>query len=46
MELNLCGIRLLMFRTGTFMAVDCYARLDQLIARQHRELEPVTKKKL
>lgn len=30
---------------GVFMAVDCYARLDQLIART-KGLDPVTKKKL
>ncbi|EMD64759.1 hypothetical protein GGP41_002968 [Bipolaris sorokiniana] len=31
---------------GIFMMLDCYARLDQMIARQHKGLEPVTKKKL
>ncbi|KAF2714182.1 hypothetical protein K504DRAFT_479681 [Pleomassaria siparia CBS 279.74] len=30
---------------GVFMAVDCYARLDQQIARTHR-LEPISKKAL
>ncbi|KAF2789033.1 hypothetical protein K505DRAFT_410561 [Melanomma pulvis-pyrius CBS 109.77] len=30
---------------GVFMAVDCYARLDQQIARAHR-LEPISKKAL
>ena len=33
-------------RLGIFMSLDCYARLDQMIAKQHRGLEPVTKKKL
>ncbi|KAF1946921.1 integral membrane protein-like protein [Clathrospora elynae] len=32
--------------TGIFMTLDCYARLDQMIAKQHRGMEPVTKKKL
>ncbi|KAI8931205.1 hypothetical protein NX059_011554 [Plenodomus lindquistii] len=31
---------------GVFMTVDCYARLDQMIARQHAGLEPLTKKSL
>ncbi|KAF2242840.1 hypothetical protein BU26DRAFT_493577 [Trematosphaeria pertusa] len=30
---------------GVFMAVDCYARLDQIVARQEG-LQPVTKKEL
>ena len=28
-----------------FMAVDCYARLDQILAK-HKSIEPVTKKEL
>ncbi|OAL48010.1 hypothetical protein IQ07DRAFT_623101 [Pyrenochaeta sp. DS3sAY3a] len=32
--------------TGIFMMLDCYARLDQMIVKQHKGLEPVTKKKL
>jgi hypothetical protein len=31
---------------GIFMTLDCYARLDQMIAKQHKGLEPVTKKTL
>ena len=31
---------------GIFMSLDCYARLDRMIAKQHRGLEPVTKKEL
>jgi hypothetical protein len=33
-------------KLGIFMTLDCYARLDQMIAKKHRELEPVTKKEL
>ena len=32
--------------TGIFMTLDCYARLDQTIAKLHRGLKPVTKKEL
>ncbi|KAL6710984.1 hypothetical protein ACN47E_006859 [Coniothyrium glycines] len=32
--------------TGIFMTLDCYARLDQAIVKQHKGLEPVSKKKL
>lgn len=32
--------------TGVFMALDCYARLDQGIAARHRGLEAVSKKAL
>ncbi|CAO2652869.1 Nn.00g022800.m01.CDS01 [Neocucurbitaria sp. VM-36] len=32
--------------TGIFMTLDCYARLDQMISKQHKDLEPVTKKNL
>lgn len=31
---------------GIFMTLDCYARLDGQIAARHRDLEPVSKKKL
>ena len=31
---------------GIFMTLDCYARLDQMIAKRHKGLEPVTKKEL
>lgn len=30
---------------GVFMAVDCYARLDQILSKQ-KKIEPVTKKDL
>jgi hypothetical protein len=30
---------------GVFMAVDCYARLDQVLSKEKR-IEPLTKKKL
>jgi hypothetical protein len=30
---------------AVFMAVDCYARLDQILSREKR-IEPVTKKEL
>ncbi|KAF1830422.1 integral membrane protein-like protein [Decorospora gaudefroyi] len=31
---------------GVFMMLDCYARLDQVIVRSYKGLEPVSKKKL
>jgi hypothetical protein len=37
---------MLMNVLGIFMMLDCYARLDQMIAKQHKGLEPVTKKQL
>lgn len=40
------GILLTHGVSGIFMTLDCYARLDQLIVRQHKGLEPVTKKNL